>query len=458
MLERVFANFLGGPAQQETQAVEVTAVNRDGRQIPVELSISVVRLSPTRCNLVAFCRDISERKEGERLRSLQDLVSDVLADTDAADAVGSRVLELVCAHLDWAAGALWRVDPVAGMLRCEEYWQTDAVVGIEMEGLTRRATYARGGGVPGQAWATREAAWHEQLVRVAESVRELAALRAGLQSVGAFPLQDRGEVLGVLEFFGPAPGQPSAAGMARVEGIGRRLARVLGRLWAEPEPPIVPVPSPPQLHVLRTVGAGALAPAAQPVEMPAPAEAPAAAARYKIDTRHSRLGFSCAFMKFLTVHGRFDDFSGWVELEGDDVSTARVECVIRTATVDTGSLDRDYHLCSEDFFAVESYPEMVFRSSSVERRGDERFRMRGELTIRTTTRPLTLDVRLEDRERDGAGGERATLSATTIIDRTDWFLDWEEALEAGRWIVGEQIRLELEVALVRRAGVPGAAD
>ena len=84
--------------------------------------------------------------------------------------------------------------------------------------------------------------------------------------------------------------------------------------------------------------------------------------------------------------------------------------------------------------------------------------MRGELTIRTTTRPLTLDVRLEDRERDGAGGERATLSATTIIDRTDWFLDWEEALEAGRWIVGEQIRLELEVALVRRAGVPGAVD
>jgi polyisoprenoid-binding protein YceI len=155
-------------------------------------------------------------------------------------------------------------------------------------------------------------------------------------------------------------------------------------------------------------------------------------------------------MKFLTVHGHFNDFNGWVELDRDDPLSAQVECVVKTASVETGSLDRDYHLCSDDFFAVESFPDMVFKSIRVERRGQERFRLVGELTIRNVTRPINLDVRLEDRERDGSGVERATLTASTVISRRDWFLDWQQALEAGRWIVGEQIKLDLEVTLVRR--------
>jgi polyisoprenoid-binding protein YceI len=176
--------------------------------------------------------------------------------------------------------------------------------------------------------------------------------------------------------------------------------------------------------------------------------------RYRIEGRHSRIGFSCAFMKFLTVHGHFNDFSGWVEIDNDDPKTARAECVVKTASVDTGSLDRDYHLCSKDFFAVESYPDMVFQSTGVERRGDERFRLIGDLTIRNTTRPIRLDVRLEERETDSSGNERATLTASTVISRLDWFLDWQEALEAGRWIVGEQIKLDLEIALVHRPEGP----
>jgi polyisoprenoid-binding protein YceI len=177
--------------------------------------------------------------------------------------------------------------------------------------------------------------------------------------------------------------------------------------------------------------------------------------RYRIDARHSRLGFSCAFMKFLTVHGHFNDFGGWVELDDDDPKTARAECVVKTSSVDTGSLDRDYHLCSKEFFSVESYPDMVFTSTGVERRGDERFRLIGDLTIRNTTRPIRLDVRLEERETDSSGNERATLTASTVISRLDWFLDWQEALEAGRWIVGEQIKLDLELALVHRPEGPG---
>jgi PAS domain S-box-containing protein len=172
--------------------------------------------------------------------------------------------------------------------------------------------------------------------------------------------------------------------------------------------------------------------------------------RYRVDTLGSQLAFSCAFMKFMTVHGRFRDFSGWVEVDGQDLTTARAECRIRTASVDTGSLDRDYHLSSPDFFAVERFPEMVFRSTAVQPLGDERFRMFGELTIRSVTRPIRLEVRLEDWEVDASGVERATLTALTVIRRLDWFLDWERALRAGRWIVGDEVKLDLVIIVVRR--------
>ncbi len=137
VLERVFATFLANPAQ-ETQAIEVMALSRDGRQVPLELSISRVQVSPARGNLVVFCRDISERKENERLRTLQDLVTDVMADADGADALSSRLLELVCTHLDWAAGALWRVDAESRSLRCQDFWQVSTTEGAEFEVLTRR--------------------------------------------------------------------------------------------------------------------------------------------------------------------------------------------------------------------------------------------------------------------------------------------------------------------------------
>jgi PAS domain S-box-containing protein len=172
--------------------------------------------------------------------------------------------------------------------------------------------------------------------------------------------------------------------------------------------------------------------------------------RYRVDTLGSQLAFSCAFMKFMTVHGRFRDFSGWVEVDGQDLTTTRAECRIRTASVDTGSLDRDYHLGSPDFFAVERFPEMVFKSTAVHALGDERFRLLGELTIRSVTRPIRLDVRLEDWEVDASGMERATLTALTVIHRLDWFLDWERALRAGRWIVGDEVKLDLVIMVVRR--------
>lgn len=427
VLERIFATFLAvheGP--QEGQAVEVVAVHRDGHQIPLELSLSLVQLQPGKWNLVAFCRDISARKEAERLRAMQDAVTDVLSESDAVEEAFSRLLDAVCGNLEWAAGVVWMLEPGSRHLRCREFWQASSLDGAQLASLTRKTTYEKGAGVPGQVWASQEPIWHPDLVRVAESSRELAALRAGLQAIGAFPIHDGNRVLGVLEVFSASAGELGTTRFSKVESVARRLGRAVGR--AEP----------PRRQ-------------AQVVEQPAPvAVATRRRVRYKIDSRHSRLGFSCAFMKFLTVHGHFGDFSGWVELDDDDPKSARAECTVKTTSVDTGSLDRDYHLCSEDFFAVESYPDMVFKSTGIEQRGGERFRLIGDLTIRNTTRQIRLDIRIEEKEADSAGNGRATLTASTVISRLDWFLDWQQALEAGRWIVGEQIKLDLEITLVHR--------
>jgi PAS domain S-box-containing protein len=435
VLERIFATFLAvheGP--QEGQAVEVVAVHRDGHQIPLELSLSLVQLQPGKWNLVAFCRDISARKEAERLRAMQDAVSDVLSDLEAPEASFGRLLEAICGNLDWAVGVIWMVEPGSRHMRCREVWQSPSVDTAQLANLTRRTTYEKGASLAGKVWASQEPVWHPDLVRAAESGRELAALRAGLQAVGAFPIHDGSNVLGVLEVFSSTAGELSTSRFSKVESAARRLGKALGRAPARPrEVKQVPEPAP------------APAPAPAPVAVAAPP-----GVRYKIDARHSRLGFSCAFMKFLTVHGHFSDFSGWVELEKGDPMTARAECAVKTTSVDTGSLDRDYHLCSDDFFAVEHYPDMLFKSTGMERRGNERYRLIGDLTIRNTTRPIRLDVRVEEKETDAAGNERAMLTASTVISRLDWFLDWQQALEAGRWIVGEQIKLDLEITLIHR--------
>jgi PAS domain S-box-containing protein len=440
VLERIFATFLAvheGP--QEGQAVEVVAIHRDGHQIPLELSLSLVQLQPGKWNLVAFCRDISARKDAERLRAMQDAAADVLAESDDPHQLFPRLLQAVCGNLDWPAGAIWMLEPGGRELRCREFWQAASLDSPQLASLSRKTTYERGAGVPGQVCESQEPVWHSDLVRVAESARELAALRAGLQAVGAFPIHDGSKVLGVLEVFSATAGELTTTRFSKVESVARRLGRQLGRAM-----PRRPQAGPEAAQVEATLQTAPVAVVARQQ------------VRYRIDARHSRLGFSCAFMKFLTVHGHFNDFGGWVELDNDDPKTARAECVVKTSSVDTGSLDRDYHLCSKEFFSVESYPDMVFTSTGVERRGDERFRLIGDLTIRNTTRPIRLDVRLEERETDSSGNERATLTASTVISRLDWFLDWQEALEAGRWIVGEQIKLDLELALVHRPEGPGA--
>lgn len=174
---------------------------------------------------------------------------------------------------------------------------------------------------------------------------------------------------------------------------------------------------------------------------------------WTIDPAHSEVAFEVKHMMFAKVRGRFDAFEGSLELAPqDEIEESRVEVVIDTASIDTGQPDRDEHLRSPDFFDVEQFPEMRFESRSVRRLDDDRLSVTGELTIRDETHEAELDVTELGRGTDPWGNERVGFRAATTIDRRDFGLTWNQALETGGVLVGHEIRITLDVQAVQAAG------
>jgi polyisoprenoid-binding protein YceI len=179
---------------------------------------------------------------------------------------------------------------------------------------------------------------------------------------------------------------------------------------------------------------------------------------YDVDPNHTSLGFTGKHMMVTTVRGRFKDFTGQVEVDDDDPKTALATLTIKVASLDTGQDQRDQHLRSADFFDVERYPEMTVATTGVESRGGNRYQVTGDLTIKDQTRPINLDVEVEERFTDPFGNERVGVTATGKLNRKDWGLTWNQVLEAGRLLVGNDIKLEIESALIRKvAAAPAAA-
>ena len=178
---------------------------------------------------------------------------------------------------------------------------------------------------------------------------------------------------------------------------------------------------------------------------------------YSIDPNHSRLEFSAKHMMVTTVRGTFQEFTGSVEVADDDPTSARGKFAIKTASLWTGSEDRDQHLRSDDFFGVEKYPEMSFQSTEIQKTGENSYRVVGDLTIRETTRAITLDVEVEGQLVDPWGNERVGLSARGRLNRKDWNLNWNMALEAGGVLVSDNVNITAEVAIVRKAEVAATA-
>jgi len=185
------------------------------------------------------------------------------------------------------------------------------------------------------------------------------------------------------------------------------------------------------------------------------APAAGASATWQLDPAHTHVEFSVKHLMIARVKGRFAGVTGTVALGGDPADSS-VDVVIDAASVDTREAKRDAHLRSADFFDVERFPTIAFRSREVRPTGAGDFSVVGDLTIRDVTRDVTLEVTDEGRGTDPWGGERAGFSATTEIDRRDFGLTWNQALEAGGVLVGNEIRISLEVELVKQAAAEAA--
>ena len=169
---------------------------------------------------------------------------------------------------------------------------------------------------------------------------------------------------------------------------------------------------------------------------------------WKIDPAHTQAEFSVKHLMIATVRGHFGNVNGTVTIENDDPTTAKIDVSIDATSLDTRDEKRDAHLRSPDFFNVEKYPTITFKSTKVERSGDD-FRVTGDLTIAGVTRPVTLQVEEGGRARDPWGNEKAGFSATTKIKRSEFGLTWNVALEAGGVLVGDDIKISIEAQLVK---------
>ena len=169
------------------------------------------------------------------------------------------------------------------------------------------------------------------------------------------------------------------------------------------------------------------------------------AGTWAIDPTHTEVGFVARHLMVSKVRGSFTDVSGTVTV-AENVTESVADVVIKTASVSTGTADRDGHLKSADFFDAETYPDMTFVST-----GFDGETLTGDLTIKDVTKPVTLDVEFNGVATDPWGNEKAGFEATADINRTDWNLNWNAALEKGGVLVSEKIKLVLDVQLAKQA-------
>ena len=188
-----------------------------------------------------------------------------------------------------------------------------------------------------------------------------------------------------------------------------------------------------------------------------PAAASTGISRWEIDPAHSHVEFAVKHLMIATVKGRFADVQGVVQLDGANPGAATVDATIKVTSIDTREKQRDAHLRSADFFDAARFPTIGFRSRHV--LGDplgSAFRLVGTLTLRGITREVVLDVAGHGRVRDMQGNERAGFSARTTINRKDFGLTWNQGLEGGGVLVGDEVRISVEVELVRQAAQTAA--
>ncbi len=170
--------------------------------------------------------------------------------------------------------------------------------------------------------------------------------------------------------------------------------------------------------------------------------------KWDLDLSHSSINFWVRHLMVSKVHGRFSAWSGTLKFDPANPSSGEVDIQIDAASIDTREAQRDAHLKSADFLGVETHPHITFKSKSVEKSGDE-YKVAGDLTIAGTSKPVTLDVEYSGFAKDPWGGERIGFSAKTSINRKDFGLTWNQALETGGLLVGEKIDIQIELEAIK---------
>ena len=176
-----------------------------------------------------------------------------------------------------------------------------------------------------------------------------------------------------------------------------------------------------------------------------------ATTKWVLDSTHSELGFKIKHLMITNVSGSFNNFQGEVETEGEDFSTAQINVTVDMASISTNNEQRDEHLRNSDFFEVENHPELTFKSTRIEKADSDTFTLYGELTLKGITKPVKLNVEYNGVAKDPWGGERAGFVITGKINRSEWGVNFNGVLETGGLMLGEEVKINSEIQLVKQA-------
>ncbi|GAA1952316.1 YceI family protein [Nocardioides panacihumi] len=171
---------------------------------------------------------------------------------------------------------------------------------------------------------------------------------------------------------------------------------------------------------------------------------------WTLDPSHTRIGFSARHAMVTTVRGQFTKFEGTAHIDSANPASSTVSVTIKGDSIDTGNADRDAHLRSGDFFENEAYPDVTFVSTRVERDGDD-WAVTGDLTIKNVSKPVTIVFEPTGSAKDPFGNTRAGFEGTATINRKDWGITWNAALETGGVLVSDKIKLEFDVSAIKNA-------
>lgn len=172
--------------------------------------------------------------------------------------------------------------------------------------------------------------------------------------------------------------------------------------------------------------------------------------KWVIDPTHSEIGFKVKHMMFTTVSGKFEQFEAEIISESDNFENAQIWFKGQTASISTGNTDRDGHLRSADFFDAEQFPTLEFKATSFQPKGNGDYKLEGELTLHGVTKAVTLDAEYSGQLTDPWGNTKAAFAINGKINRKDWGLNWNAALETGGVLVSEEVKLAIELQFVKQ--------